>query len=62
VEGPDELYRYSGYTSLSVKAWLNSITLDVGGHRKITFKDGGEIIYNNQKDNFGNTMMGTLHH
>jgi len=28
----------------------------------IKFKDGGEIYYNNQADNFGNTLIGTLYH
>ena len=62
LEGPDNLYTWSGYTSFSVKAWLNSLTLYVEGHKIIKFKDGTEIIYNNQADYFGNTLIGTLYH
>ena len=28
----------------------------------IKFNDGSEIIYNNQSDIFGNTLIGTFHH
>ena len=62
MEGPDSIYAWSGYTSLSVKAYLNSIHLDVTGHKVIKFKDGSEIIYNNQNDIFGNTLIGTFYH
>jgi hypothetical protein len=46
-EGPDSIYRFSGYSSFSAKAWLNSIKLKVVGQKTITFKDGGKITYNN---------------
>ena len=62
IEGPSNLYRWSGYTSLSVKAYFNSISLTVGGHKKIQFADGSSIVYNNHDDIFGNTLMGTMHH
>jgi hypothetical protein len=47
VEGPDQIYRFSGYSNFSVKASLNSINLDVQGFRTITFPDGTSIKYNN---------------
>lgn len=47
-EGPPHApYQWSGYTSLSVKAYFNSINLTVGGHKIIKFSDGSDIIYNN---------------
>lgn len=46
-EGPEELYRFSGYSTFSAKAWLNSIKLKVVGQKVITFRDGGEIKFNN---------------
>jgi hypothetical protein len=62
VEGPDALYRYSGYSTFGVKAYINSINLEVGGHKQITFKDGSQITFNNTNDTFGNTLIGTCHH
>ena len=62
-EGPEFApYRWSGYTSLSVKAYFNSINLEVGGYKLIEFPDGSSIVYNNQNDIFGNTLFGTMHH
>jgi hypothetical protein len=47
-EGADNLYRFSGYSTFSAKAWLNSIKLKVVGLKTITFpKDGGMITFNN---------------
>lgn len=47
IEGPDELYRFSAYSSFNVKAYINSINLDVAGYKKIEFKDGSIIKFNN---------------
>jgi hypothetical protein len=62
LEGPNQLYRFSGYSTFSAKAWLNSIKLKVQGLKTNTFKDGGKITYNNQSDMFNNTFMGTFNH
>jgi hypothetical protein len=62
LEGPDKLYRFSGYSNFSVKASINSINLEVQGCRTISFPDGTVIKYNNQNDTFGNSLIGTLHH
>ncbi len=62
-EGPDNLYRFSGYSSFSAKAWLNSIELKVTGQKTVVFpKDGTKITFNNQSDLFQNTFIGTLNH
>mmetsp|Transcript_12397 Transcript_12397/g.20825 ORF Transcript_12397/g.20825 Transcript_12397/m.20825 type:complete len:221 (+) Transcript_12397:1050-1712(+) len=62
LEGPDGLYRFSGYSDFAIKAWWNSINLEVKGVKRVQFKDGSQIEYNNQHDKFGNTLMGTCHH
>jgi len=46
MEGPDGLYRFQGYSTFSVRAYINSISLEVTGYKKITFKDGSSITYN----------------
>jgi hypothetical protein len=62
-EGADNLFRFSGYSTFSAKAWLNSIELKVIGRKTITFpRDGGKITFNNQSDMFNNTFLGTLNH
>lgn len=61
-EGPDSLYRFSGYSTFGVRAFLNSVALDVGGQKKVTFPDGTEITYTNLSDTFQNTLIGTCHH
>ena len=45
TEGPDQLYRWSGYSSFSSRVHMNSVSLDVVGGKIITFKDGGRITY-----------------
>eukprot|EP00356_Strombidium_inclinatum_P002296 CAMPEP_0170480892 /NCGR_PEP_ID=MMETSP0208-20121228/1550_1 /TAXON_ID=197538 /ORGANISM="Strombidium inclinatum, Strain S3" /LENGTH=119 /DNA_ID=CAMNT_0010753507 /DNA_START=1849 /DNA_END=2208 /DNA_ORIENTATION=- len=47
MEGPNNLYRFSGYSDFAIKAWINSITLDVGGVKKVAFPDGTEIEFTN---------------
>jgi len=62
TEGPDKLYRYSGYSVFGVKAYINSLSLEVAGGKQITFNDGTQITFNNLSDTFGNTLIGTCHH
>jgi hypothetical protein len=62
LDGPEQHYRYYGYSSFSVKAYINSINLDVDGYKVIEFKDGSSIRFNNHQDTFGNTLIGTLNH
>jgi len=47
VEGPNECYKFYGYTGFSAKAWLNSVTLFVVGTKTIEFTDGTKIVWNN---------------
>ena len=62
VDGPNGLYRFSGYSDIAIKAWMNSITLEVKGVKRVQFQDGSEIVYNNHQDKFGNTLLGKCHH
>ena len=62
MEGPDELYSWSGYSGFSAKAYLNSIVLNVIGSKTVKFKDGTVIKYNNPSDQFNNTFFGVLNH
>jgi hypothetical protein len=48
VTGPNGIFTFSGYSIFAIKAYLNSIILEVKGHKKISFPDGTEITYNNQ--------------
>ena len=62
MEGPDGLFRYSGYADIAIKAYINSINLEVKGNKVVQFKDGGKIVFGNQQDTFGNTLFGKCHH
>ena len=61
-EGPDQLYRWSGYSSFTTRVHMNSIDLDVKGGKTLTFKDGGCIKYTPHQDKFHNSLWGTLVH
>jgi hypothetical protein len=60
--GPNELYRWYGYSSFSPKAHLNSIDLCVMGKKTVSFQDGSKIEYTPHQDKFSNTLFGTLNH
>jgi hypothetical protein len=62
IEGPNSMYRFYGYSTFAVKARLNHVSLEVGGHKIASFPDGTEIKFNNTQDHFQNTMLGTCHH
>ena len=62
IVGPDNLYRWYGYSTFKPRAHMNSIDLDVTGGKQITFKDGGKIEYTPHQDKFINTLWGTLIH
>ena len=50
--GPNDNYRWYGYTSLSPKASLNSISLHVKGTKTVAFPDGSTIVYTPTQDIF----------
>merc|ERR1719273_858605 len=61
-EGPDGLYKWSGYSTFVTRVYMNSVDLDVTGTKVIKFKDGGTITYNGPNDHFQNSLWGTLIH
>lgn len=58
LEGPNKMYRYSSYSSFSPKAHLNSIDLNVQGHKEVEFNDGTKVSFNPPPDSFKNTLWG----
>jgi len=48
LEGPDQIFRWSGYSSFSPKAHFNSIDLNVVGQKTVDFKDGTKITFTPQ--------------
>ena len=61
--GPDDLYKWSGYSTFVSRVYMNSIDLDVTGTKVLEFKsDGAQIKYNGPNDNFANFLWGTLIH
>lgn len=61
-EGPDGLWKLTGWASWQAKAWLNSAALVVDGKKVLTFKDGQTITFNNTSDQFNNIFLGTINH
>lgn len=61
-EGPEGLYRWSGYSSFTTRVHMNSIDLDVKGGKVLSFHDGTVIKYQPHQDKFHNTLWGTLVH
>ena len=44
-DGPQNLFRFHGYSNFAVKARWNNITLEVGGKKTVEFADGTEISF-----------------
>ena len=60
--GPDNNYDVSGYLEFSIAAWPNSAIVTVLGYKKIKFKDGQTITYNNPNEAFYSISVGSLYH
>lgn len=60
--GPGNCYILTGWSSFTAKAWMNSGTIIMSGHKKITFLDGTTITYNSQGDQLNNIFMGSMQH
>lgn len=61
-EGPNNEFRFYGYTEIAVRLRLNSIYLDCTGYRTVSFKDGTEITFKPMQDIFQNVLLGQCHH
>lgn len=48
LEGPNNSYRFYGYSIFAIKAYLNSINLEISGQKVAEFADGSKIVFNNQ--------------
>ena len=62
IEGPDQLYKLSGWSLYEIKSGLTGARVNVGGHKYLTFKDGGQIHFNATNDYLFNIFMGTMGH
>jgi hypothetical protein len=62
MEGPDNRYTVSGWSTYVIRAGMNSATVVSDGHKKVTFHDGHTIKYNNPGDYLYNLFMGTMCH
>jgi hypothetical protein len=61
-QGPDNSYRWYGYSSYTPKAHMNSIDLVVKGGKWVEFLDGSVITYEPHQDKVLNSVWGTLVH
>ena len=62
IEGPNNNFRFTGWSSYTAKAGMNSANLTSEGQKILKFKDGTTIRYNNFNDLFYNILMGTMGH
>ena len=46
AEGPDNSFTMTGYMDYAIYSGMTSTTVTCGGHKKITFADGGVITWN----------------
>ena len=47
MEGPNQSYRFYGYSVFAIKAHLNEIKLEISGKKCAEFPDGTTITFNN---------------
>ena len=62
IDGPDGNYKLTGWSQHSIKVGLQSCNLVAAGGKKIVFKDGHTIKYNNTGDYIFNIFMGNMGH
>ncbi len=60
--GPDNIYRWWGYSSYTPKAHMNSFDLNVKGMKCVEFLDGTQITFQPHQDKVLNSLFGTLIH
>ncbi len=60
--GPNNTYKYHGFSNFSSSAGLNSLTVINKGRRFVEFPDGTIIKYDFCDENFSNTFWGTVRH
>lgn len=47
LRGPDDIYVFTGYANFAAHPGLNTISINVRGDRRITFKNGITYDFNN---------------
>lgn len=62
VYGPNKKYIYSGYSSFSSSAGLNSISVVNKGKRYVKFDDGTKFEFNFFNESISNSFWGTMKH
>jgi hypothetical protein len=58
--GPNNNFKYYGYSLFSSSAGFNSLKVINKGKRFVEFKDGSKIEFNFCEENFGNCFWGTV--
>jgi len=58
--GPNQNFKYYGYSVFSSSAGFNSLKVINKGKRFVEFKDGIKIDFNFCEENFGNCFWGTV--
>jgi hypothetical protein len=60
--GPNNSYKYHGYSNFTSNAGLNSLKVTNKGRRFVEFSDGTKIVYNFCQESYSNSFWGTLRH
>jgi len=60
--GPNNNYKFYGFSNFASSAGLNSLKLNNKGKRVVEFKDGTTIVTNFCYESYSNTFIGSLRH
>src|SRR5690606_11428179 len=60
--GPNDNYKFYGYSNFTSGAGMNSLKLTNKGKRYVEFKDGTKIFFNFCIEQYSNSFWGTLRH
>jgi len=60
--GPENNYKYYGYSNFSSGAGMNSVKVSNKGKRFVEFNDGTKVMFNFCYEQYGNSFWGTVKH
>jgi|LauGreDrversion4_2_1035121.scaffolds.fasta_scaffold174336_4 hypothetical protein len=60
--GPNNSYKFHGFSNFSSSAGLNSLKVVNRGKRMVEFPDGTKIAFNFASETYSNSFWGTLRH
>ena len=60
--GPNNSYKFHGFSNFSSSAGLNSLRVNNKGRRIIEFPDGTKIEFTFCYENYGNSFWGVIRH